>query len=51
MLSRNLVYTALTRARERFVAVGSERAWAIAAGRQRDERCTYLLERIRGLSG
>ncbi|GGJ61480.1 SF1B family DNA helicase RecD2 [Deinococcus aquiradiocola] len=48
MLSRNLVYTALTRARERFVAAGSERAWAIAAGRQREERCTYLLERIRG---
>ncbi len=48
MLSRNLVYTALTRARERFVAAGSERAWSIAAGRQREERCTYLLERIRG---
>jgi exodeoxyribonuclease V alpha subunit len=51
MLSRNLVYTALTRARERFVAAGSERAWAIAAGKQREERCTYLLERIRGLAG
>jgi len=48
MLSRNLAYTALTRARERFVAAGSERAWATAAGRQREERCTYLLERIRG---
>ncbi len=48
MLSRNLAYTALTRARERFVAAGSERAWATAAGRVRDERCTYLLERIRG---
>ncbi|WP_424952191.1 ATP-dependent RecD-like DNA helicase [Deinococcus sp.] len=51
MLSRNLVYTALTRARERFVAAGSERAWAIAAGKQREERCTYLLERIRGQAG
>ena len=48
MLSRNLVYTALTRARERFVAAGSVRAWEIAAGRQREDRCTYLLERIRG---
>ncbi|WP_221088094.1 SF1B family DNA helicase RecD2 [Deinococcus aquaedulcis] len=48
MLSRNLVYTALTRARERFFAVGSASAWAKAAGRQREERCTALLERIRG---
>ncbi|WP_425147435.1 ATP-dependent RecD-like DNA helicase [Deinococcus sp.] len=48
MLSRNLVYTALTRARERFVAAGSLRAWEVAAGRLRDERCTYLLERVRG---
>ena len=48
MLSRNLAYTALTRASERFLAAGSERAWEIAARRQREERCTYLLERIRG---
>ncbi|GMA15011.1 ATP-dependent RecD-like DNA helicase [Deinococcus metallilatus] len=48
MLSRNLVYTALTRARERFYAVGSASAWAKAAGRQREERNTALLERIRG---
>ncbi|PYE52926.1 SF1B family DNA helicase RecD2 [Deinococcus yavapaiensis] len=48
MLSRNLAYTALTRARENFVAVGSSRAWTIAATRQREVRHTYLLERIRG---
>lgn len=48
MLSRNLVYTALTRARDRFYAVGSATAWQRAAGRQREERCTALLERIRG---
>ncbi|MFW8626937.1 ATP-dependent RecD-like DNA helicase [Deinococcus sp. ME38] len=47
MLSRNLVYTALTRARERFFAVGSGSAWQRAAGRQREERHTALLERIR----
>ncbi|MBI0444411.1 MULTISPECIES: ATP-dependent RecD-like DNA helicase [Deinococcus] len=47
MLSRNLAYTALTRARERFLAVGSASAWEKAAGRQREERNTALLERIR----
>lgn len=48
MLSRNLVYTALTRARERFFAVGSASAWKVAATRQREARNTALLERIRG---
>ena len=48
MLSRNLAYTALTRAKERFVGVGSLSAWARAAGRQKEERHTALLERIRG---
>ena len=48
MLSRNLAYTALTRAKERFVGVGSLSAWTRAAGRQKDERHTALLERIRG---
>ena len=48
MLSRNLVYTALTRARERFYAAGSASAWVKAAGRQREERNTALLERVRG---
>lgn len=48
MLSRNLAYTALTRASSRFLAVGSQRAWQIAATRQREVRHTHLLERIRG---
>ncbi|MFC6590929.1 ATP-dependent RecD-like DNA helicase [Deinococcus lacus] len=48
MLSRNLVYTALTRAREEFHAVGSASAWQVAASRQREERYTALLERVRG---
>ncbi len=48
MLSRNLAYTALTRASEQFLAVGSRRAWEIAAGRRREVRHTHLLERIRG---
>lgn len=48
MLSRNLVYTALTRAREGFYAAGSASSWQIAASRQREARNTALLERIRG---
>ncbi|MFC6616893.1 ATP-dependent RecD-like DNA helicase [Deinococcus radiophilus] len=48
MLSRNLAYTALTRAREEFHAVGSASAWARAAAAQKEERYTALLERIRG---
>lgn len=47
MLSRNLVYTALTRAREGFYAAGSASSWHIAATRQRETRNTALLERIR----
>lgn len=46
MLSRNLVYTALTRAKEQFVAAGSQSAWVTAATRQREPRNTALLERI-----
>jgi exodeoxyribonuclease V alpha subunit len=47
MLSRNLVYTALTRARERFYSAGSASAWQTAAARSREARNTALLERIR----
>lgn len=47
MLSRNLAYTALTRASQSFVAVGSASAWQIAASRQRAERYSGLLSRIR----
>ena len=39
---------ALTRARERFFAAGSASAWSKAAVRQREERNTALLERVRG---
>lgn len=46
MLLRNLVYTALTRAKEQFVAAGSHSAWVTAATRQREPRYTALLERI-----
>ncbi|MCY1702649.1 SF1B family DNA helicase RecD2 [Deinococcus sp. SL84] len=48
MLSRPLAYTALTRAREEFHAVGSASAWARAAASQKEERYTALLERVRG---
>ncbi|WP_339096451.1 ATP-dependent RecD-like DNA helicase [Deinococcus sp. VB142] len=48
MLSRNLVYTALTRAKDRFFSAGSASAWQIAATRQREARNTALLERIQG---
>jgi len=48
MLSRELAYTALTRARKRFVAAGSAKAWEMAAARHRDPRYSHLLERIQG---
>ena len=48
MLSRELAYTALTRARKRFVAAGSAKAWEMAAARHRDPRYSHLLERIKG---
>ena len=43
MLQRNLLYTAITRAREFVVVVGSKKAVAIAVGNSRtEERCTGL---------
>jgi len=48
MLSRELAYTALTRARKRFVAAGSAKAWEMAAARHRDPRYSHLLKRIQG---
>lgn len=48
MLQRNLIYTALTRARELAVLVGSKRALGIAIGNNRvSERYTTLRDRIR----
>jgi exodeoxyribonuclease V alpha subunit len=47
MLQRNLIYTALTRARELAVLVGSKRALGIAIGNNRvSERFTSLSERL-----
>ncbi len=49
MLERNLVYTALTRARKLAVLVGQKRALAIAVGNARTRRrFTLLAERLRG---
>ncbi len=49
MLQRNLLYTAITRARKLAVVVGSRRALAIAVKNSRiDERFTHLAARLRG---
>ena len=51
MLQRNLLYTALTRARELAVLVGSRRAVARAVGNAAPRRrCTRLARRLRGPS-
>jgi exodeoxyribonuclease V alpha subunit len=48
MLERNLLYTALTRARKLVVIVGEPRALAVAVGNRRTrERYTRLAERLR----
>jgi exodeoxyribonuclease V alpha subunit len=48
MLSRNLVYTAVTRARRLCVLVADPRALKIALGEvRREERQTGLVERLR----
>ncbi|KKM10688.1 hypothetical protein SY88_12795 [Clostridiales bacterium PH28_bin88] len=47
MLARNLIYTAITRAREKVVLVGTRRALGIAIRNNRVmKRCTSLAERI-----
>jgi exodeoxyribonuclease V alpha subunit len=49
MLQRNLLYTAITRARKLVVLVGSRRALAIAVKNNRiEERFTGLAERLAG---
>jgi exodeoxyribonuclease V alpha subunit len=49
MLSRNLLYTAVTRARRLCVLVADKRALALALAEQRrEERMTRLAERVRG---
>ena len=51
MLSRNLIYTAVTRGKKLVVLVADSRAIRIAlAETRREDRRTYLAERIRDLS-
>jgi len=51
MLSRNLIYTAVTRGKKLVVLVADPRAVSIAlAETRREDRRTYLAERIRDLS-
>jgi len=50
MLQRNLLYTAVTRARKLVVIVGSRKALAIALTNNRiQNRYTLLCERLKGL--
>lgn len=51
MLSRELAYTAVTRAKNVFVAVGTENAWSIASTRRREVRYSGLLDRIYKITG
>ena len=48
MLTRNLAYTALTRAKESFHSVGQLMAWKKAASQAQDKRLTRLRERVMG---
>jgi exodeoxyribonuclease V alpha subunit len=49
LLQRNLLYTAVTRARERVIVVGSRQAIAMAVRNDRPiQRYTYLARRLRG---
>ena len=48
MLSRNLIYTGLTRARKLAVVVGTTKAIGLAVKQVKDsERYTYLQEQLR----
>ena len=52
MLQRNLLYTAITRAKEMIVIVGTKQALAMAVqNNQVAERFTTLKERLRGEVG
>ena len=49
MLQRNLVYTAITRARQRLVIVGQQSAWDVAIRNNRiQQRNSLLAERLKG---
>jgi len=50
LLQRNLIYTAVTRARRLAVIVGTRKALAIGVKSERtDRRCTLLRERLKAL--
>jgi exodeoxyribonuclease V alpha subunit len=52
MLSRNLIYTAVTRGKKLVVLVADPRAITLAlAETRKEERKTYLAERLQGKSG
>lgn len=46
LLSKALVYTALTRARQHVSLLGNALAWEVAASKLPEQRCTALAERI-----
>lgn len=48
MLERNLLYTAITRAKQSLILLGEERAFAQAVAREGANRKTYLIERFMG---
>ncbi|MCT3133345.1 SF1B family DNA helicase RecD2 [Lactococcus lactis] len=48
MLERNLLYTAITRAKQSLILLGEERAFAQAVAREGSNRKTYLIERFMG---
>lgn len=51
MLERNLLYTAITRAKQSLILIGEQRAFAQAVQKESANRKTYLIERFSGKSG
>lgn len=50
MLTRKLIYTALTRAKEKAVLIGTKKAYWMAVKNDRSTRNTRLADRIRGVT-
>ncbi|MFC4652029.1 ATP-dependent RecD-like DNA helicase [Lactococcus nasutitermitis] len=46
MLERNLLYTAVTRAKQSLILLGEQRAFSMAVAREGSNRKTYLIERF-----
>ena len=46
MLERNLLYTAVTRAKQSLILLGESRAFAQAVAKEGSNRKTYLVERL-----